>query len=234
MRRAHVVTVLALIASLAWSAPAAAQGLSGWTVQLEGRAGLFKSTRDIGKILGSEVQAQIKTVLQTAPVYSGGFILKGPSPAYSLRGTVSYMSTDARGQAGACSVVTGPGCATLDFPATSVSGILDVLLHNDQGEAVLKYFIAGVGMRRYTFDEIECRGLVDPILFDVCSPMAEFLANQTGMVGRLGLGVQGRGPIGWSLEVLDQVSQFVGSGERGEGGIQNDLYVTVGFVFPSR
>jgi len=217
-----------------WSSSAAGQA-TGWTVQLEGRAGVFKSTRDIGKILGSEVQAQIKTVLQPAPVYGLGFLLRGPSPSYTLRGSATYMSTDARGQYGGCTVVTGPGCASLDIPTTSVQGTLDILLHNDQGGETLRYFIAGLGIRSYSFDEMDCRGIMDPVLFDVCSPMTEFLADQKGLVGRLGLGIRRRvGGAGVSVEVLDQVGKFEGAGARGEGGIQNDFILSVGASFPGR
>lgn len=233
MRRAFATTAIILLASLASSSSVAAQADS-WTVQLEGQVGVFKATRDIGKILGSEVQTQIRTVLQAAPVYGVGFLLRGPSANYTIRGNMAYLSTDARGQYGGCSVVTGPGCATLDIPATSVQGTVDVLLHRDQGGPTLKYFVAGVGIRSYSFDEIECRGIMDPILYNVCSPMTEFLADQKGLMGRLGIGIhRGLGPVGLVVEVLDQVGTFKGAGQ-GEGGIQNDFVVSVGATFPRR
>ncbi len=234
MRRAVETTGLILLASLTWIAPSAAQ-TSDWTVQLEGKVGVFKATRDIGKILGSEVQTQIKTVLRAAPVFGVGFLLRGPSPSFTLRGSAAYMSTDARGQYGGCSVVSGPGCAHLDIPATSVQGTVDILLHRDGGGATLKYFIAGLGIRSYSFDEVECRGIEDPILFNVCSPMTEFLADQKGLLGRLGVGIQRSvGPMGLTVEVVDQVGSFEGAGAQGEGGIQNDFVVSVGATFPGR
>ena len=236
LRRGLVTTLLILLTSLAWSAPSAAQNLSGWNVQLEANAGYFKSTRDAGKILGSEVQATIRTVIQPAPVYSVGVLLRGPSPNYSFRGQVGYMSTDARGQALGCTILTGAGCGTFDVATTAVTGFFDILLHNDQtGTGLLKYFIAGAGVRSYSFDEVGCRGPdLDPVLFDVCTPMEEFLADQVGFVMRLGLGVRGRGgPIGWNIEVTDMVGRFVGAGERGETATQNDFVVSAGFSFPS-
>lgn len=228
---------LILLVSLVWSAPVIAQadGEAGWRVQVEGRGGYFVPTRDIGKILGTEVQAQIRTELQPAPVYNLGFLISPPSPNYSLRGSVGFLSTDARGQSGVCAVVSGPGCVYLDVPTTAIQGSVDVLLHNDVAGSTLRYFIAGLAMRSYSFDEMECRGVLDPNLLSVCSPMMEFLADQVGLVGRLGLGFRrGVGPVGIGLEVLDQISQFVGSGTRGEGGIQNDVMFSVGVSFPGR
>jgi hypothetical protein len=114
-------------------------------------------------------------------------------------------------------------------------GFFDVLLHNDQGgSSTLKYFVAGLGMRSYTFDEVGCRNAdLDPILFSVCTPMEEFLADQVGMVFKLGLGIQSRvGPVGWNVEFTDLVGRFAGSGLRGEGGTQNDFILTAGLSFP--
>ena len=235
MRRGIVSLGLILLITLAGSAPLAAQAGGGWSVQVEGRGGLFKATRDIGKILG-ENNAQIRTTIQVAPTYSFGLILSGPSPNYSFRVSGSYMSADARGQAGACAVLSGPGCVSLDVSTTATQGTLDVLVHSDDGSSVLKYFLGGVGLRSYSFDRLDCRDAnLDPNLQAVCSPMMEFLANQQGLVGRLGLGfMRGVGPVSMGLEIIDQVSLFEGAGERGEGGIQNDVMLSVGVSFPGR
>ncbi len=69
LRPGLVTSWLILLISLGWSAPSAAQTESGWTVQLAANAGYFKSTRDIGKILGEEVQATIITDLQAARMW---------------------------------------------------------------------------------------------------------------------------------------------------------------------
>ena len=132
-------------------------------------------------------------------------------------------------------VLIRPGSTDYD-QERRIQGTLDVLLHNDDGSPLLKYFLAGVGLRSYAFDELDCRdATLDPNLQAVCSPMMEFLADQQGLVGRLGLGFRrGVGPVSLGLEVIDQVSMFKGSGERGEGGIQNDVMVSVGVSFPGR
>ena len=235
LRPGLVTTWIILAISLGWSAPSAAQTRSGWTVQLETNAGYFKSTRDIGKILGEEVQATIISDLQAAPIFSVGAVLSGPSPKFSLRAGVGFMTTDARGQSIGCDEdgITGPGCVEYDIPTTAVIGFFDVLLHNDEtGTGTLKYFVGGLGLRSYTFDETGCQNL-DDNRFAVCSPMEEFLADQVGVVFRVGLGLRGRGgPVGWNVEFMDLVSRFEGSGLRGEGGPQNDFVVSVGLSVP--
>jgi len=237
LRRGLATTGIILLICFSFHAPAAAQARGGWSVQLEGNAGFFKSTRDIGKILGTEVEATIQTVLQPAPMYSMGVVLSGPSPNYSLRATVGYMSTEARGQAIECSILSGAGCTPFDVSTTALLGFFDVLLHNDvTGTGTLKYFVAGAGMRSYAFDEVGCRGPdLDPVLFNVCTPMEEFLADQVNLVFRLGVGIRGRGgPIGWNVEVTDLVGRFTGSGARGEGGTQNDFVLSAGLSFPGQ
>lgn len=236
LRRGLVTIWLILLISLGWSAPSAAQTQDGWTIQVEANAGYFKSTRDIGKILGTEVQATIITDLQAAPLYSVGVVLSGPSPNFSLRAGVGYMTTEARGQSIGCDEdegIIGPGCVEYDIPTTAVMGFFDVLLHNDEtGSGTLKYFIAGLGLRSYTFDELGCQDL-DANRFAVCSPMEELLADQVGIIFKVGLGIRGRGgPVGWNLELTDLVSRFKGSGLRGEGGPQNDFVVSAGLSFP--
>ncbi len=240
MHRILVRTAFALLAMTHWSgSPASAQERTGWTAQAEANVGYFKATRDAGKILGSEVDAQIRTVVQHAPVFTLALLLSGPSPRFSLRTAVDYVKTDARGRALGCgdAGISGPGCAAHDVPATSLSGFVDVLLHNDEdGTGTLRYFVAGLGARSYAFDEDGCQGVAgDAVLFDVCRPMEEFLADQIGLVFRLGLGMRDRGgPIGWNIELRDHVGRFAGSGVRGEGGTQNDFFISAGVSFPGR
>lgn len=240
LHRILVGTALALVAASGWgTSPASAQARDGWTPHFEANVGYFVVTRDAGKILGSAVDAQIRTVLEHAPVYTAAVLLSGPSSRYSLRTAVNYAKTDARGRAVGCGDqgISGPGCSAHYVPTTSVSGFLDVLLHDDEtGTGLLKYFVAGLGARSYSFDEDGCQSVAsDPILFDVCRPMEEFLADQIGLVFRLGLGVRGRGgPIGWNIEVRDHVGRFAGSGVRGEGGTQNDFFISAGLSFPGR
>ena len=236
MRRPISILGLTLFACLAWSNPLSAQAAAGWNVQLEGRVGYHTSTRNLGHILGGEVDAQIETNAQPAPYYNFGFLLSGPSPSVSFRGSLGYMSTDVEGQAGVCSAgLSGGGCTTLAVPASSMQGAFDILLHRDTGGPQLLYFLAGLGYRAWSFEELDCRGIQDFNEFAVCSPMMELLADQKGLIGRLGFGFRrGLGPAGFGLEVVDQVGQFVGAGERGEGGIQNDFIVSVGVSFPGR
>jgi len=223
---------LAAQSSAAGQAP---QSTSSWSLhpRLEVTGGLFKPMRDIGKILGSEVLAQIKTTLQTAPMYQVGLFVSTPYPGLSLRASVSYLTTDASGQSGACQVASGPGCATYEVSTTLVTSTLDFILHSgDDLRTDLRYFVAGIGVRHWAFDEGGCQGL-DSIRYKVCNPMEEFLSDQFRPVVRLGVGYRKRlGSLSWVVEVVDFAGPFHGAGLQGSGGVQNDIVFSTGISLP--
>jgi len=188
------------------------------------------ATRNLGQVLGSEVAARIETNLQKSLMYLGGLRLTTPYPKASVRLGIGFGQPTARGTVGECAVVSGPGCQSFDIDGTLITGAADIIFHQEAStlSTDLVYFIAGLGIRRYSFDEPDCGASAT-----VCTVMTEFLGDQIRPVGRLGLGF--REIIGesyfFSVEVVDQIGPFDGEGEKAEGGIQNDfLFVaTIGW-----
>ncbi len=221
------VSLVALL--LAGAVPVEAQAARGWSPGFEVQAGFVVPTRDLGKILGSEVGARIRTELKTSPMFLGGVRLRTPAAGVSVRGLVGYTSTAAHGRPAECLVVSGPGCAGADVDATILTFVGDVVFHSRRVEGPsLRYFFAGVGVRRYAFQETGC-----PVTEKACHVMEEFLTDQTAPLFRLGLGYrkQLRG-FAWSVEFMDLVGPFDGQGAQAEGGLQNDLVLSVGLSFP--
>ena len=96
----------------------------------------------------------------------------------------------------------------------------------------IDYFVAGIGVRHWTFDEGGCQGL-DSIRFKVCNPMEEFLSDQFRPVVRLGVGYRKRlGAASWVFEIVDFAGPFHGAGLQGAGGVQNDFLISTGISFP--
>jgi hypothetical protein len=201
-----------------------------WTFGVEGGAGYLKATRNLGQVLGSEVAARIESNLQGTLMYTGGLRLTTPYPKASVRLGIAFGQPTVKGTVSQCVVVTGPGCQSFEIDGTLITGAADIIFHQETAllQRSLVYFIAGLGLRSYSFDEPECGPSGT-----VCTVMSEFLSNQVKPVGRLGLGY--REQFGeayfFSAEVVDQIGPFDGEGLKAEGGIQNDFYLvaTIGW-----
>lgn len=214
-----LLRVLLLLTILLLPSPAMSQV---WTFGLEGGVGYMTATRNLGQVLGTEVAARIDNNLNNTLMYTGGVRLTTPYPKASVRLAVGFGNPTVKGTVAQCVVVTGPGCQSFEVDGTLITGSADLIFHREASvfQPRLIYFVAGLGLRSYSFDEPECGQTAT-----VCAIMNEFLGDQVKPVGRLGLGYREQfgGGYFFSAEVVDQVGPFDGQGAKSEGGIQNDF-----------
>ena len=217
--------ILLLLTFLSLPGPVASQE---WTVGFEGGAGYMVATRNLGQVLGSEVAARIETNLQKSLMYLGGLRLTTPYPKASVRLGIGFGQPTIKGTVAQCVVVTGPGCQSFEIDGTLITGAADLIFHQEGSvfQSNLVYFVAGLGLRSYAFDEPECGPSAT-----VCTIMSEFLGDQVKPVGRLGIGYRERfgDAYFFSAEVLDQIGPFDGQAIKAEGGIQNDFLFVATF-----
>lgn len=233
MRRTlRLAPALALAPIALWATPTAAQQAPR-TVEASFGAGVSLPTRDLGvaTVTSVGVPVQFSSKLGRSPLFVGALSVSLPGDRASARVGVTYAQPDV---SAAPSLCDGRNFDCSDFDrgeATSsvftVSGTL-LLRTSDPTHLLRPFFLAGLALRGYTFDDSSCSA--EPV---TCDALGEFLSNQFRPAVQVGLGTYvGRGSVRGTVEVSGFIGSFSPSGARSRGETQNDIFVSAGLVVP--
>jgi hypothetical protein len=195
--------------------------------ELVPRVGAIASLMDLGK--GRDLATLIQVNVELDIAFIAGLSVHYSPPFWpvSFRAAIDYtpLNVSAQAQPLACEIVTGEACRKVGLDTRYLVLTADVLIRAGDPEESRFYLMAGAGIKRYDFAELNCD--VDDL---VCSLLDDFARDQTNPTIHLGLGYDFRvGPASLEAELADYISWHDPSGGGDfTGSVQQDLFLTLG------
>jgi len=225
--------------------PSSLVAQDGWTFRGTAEAGVFRSTRDLGKNVGDLQEfeiLQVRARMEPATVYGGGVEAVAPDGRTMFRvlfrGTFNGTAT---GSVPVCDLFeqTSSDCDPRVVDATMASFLGEVVfLQGTPGDKLRQNFIIGAGLRSYQFTADACDpDVTNPVLYQICELILPIYEDQSPVqpFAEFGFGLMyGTGPIDAFVRVLGIVGSYQGGSGSAEGGYQTDVTLVGGLSFRVR
>lgn len=225
--------------------PSSLVAQDGWTFRGAAEAGVFRSTRDLGKNIGGLQEFEILQVtskMEQAAVYGGGVEAVTPDGRTMFRalfrGTFNGTAT---GSVPVCDLFEGQGsdCDPRVADATMASFLGEVVfLQGDPDDKLRQNFILGAGLRSYRFTADACDpDVTNMVLYEICELILPIYEDQSLVqpFAEFGFGLMyGTGPINAYVRLIGIVGPYQGGSGNAEGSYQTDATLVGGLSFRVR
>lgn len=205
-----------------------------WTFRAVGDLGIRVATRDLGTNTGEDLvlaSLAVRSTIEAAPVIGVGVEAEHRYRTVGVRAMLrSTLAATHSGRPGACILIDGDVCRSHESDVQVRSLSVEALFASRREQDVRVTLSMGAGLRHYDFGPLECAA-DDPL----CQMVADIQGDQLRPLFTFGLGLAGDVEgVPVHLKVQDLVGSFRGGSGSAQGGMQNDLVITLGIGLPFR